>query len=357
MRSALVILLVWVSVGAAAAANPTAHKQPRRFALRDLRVEGNATADERKLLTERVFSTVELMVSDQGDELVHPEDVIAGMAGHADWKTCFDARCGLEVGEALKVDKVLSIGIERSGAQPKGEWTVRIWHFDVRSLRVLPSTDLPCHACTAEEVLGDLSHSLEPVLKSAAVPVCTLKIAARPEGSKVSIDATPMGEAPFTHTIAAGRHEISVERKGFSRGEDAVDCPAGSSQSVVFALTEGVGLVRREEAPAPTGKRSPALKALGASLLVLGVAGIAAGAAELAIDGKGTCSLSSGRTQCKEVYDTGAAGAALVALGGVAVVGGAITFVVDAMRARPSRVQADVRVGPQTAYAGVRGSF
>src|SRR5438552_17400268 len=94
-------------VAGVASAKP-AHRT-RRFVLGDLRVEGNATPAEKKLLEERLWSTIELMVSENADELVHAEDVTAALVGHPDLKGCFDVRCGEQLGEMLKSDKVLSI--------------------------------------------------------------------------------------------------------------------------------------------------------------------------------------------------------------------------------------------------------
>jgi hypothetical protein len=325
----------------------------RKYALRDVRVEGNATPAEKKLLEERILTTVELLIGEKGNEMAHTEEVTAALYRAPHLKSCFDVRCGAELGDMLKADKILSIGVERSGAAGKGDWMVRVWHFDVRSLKVGASVDLPCKACDAQTVVGDLSHSLGPALQTEAGTMCTVKVTSKPEGAVVALSGTPVGVTPFQHTVMPGKHKISVEKEGFSHGEDEVDCPPGSMQNMSFALTPGGGSVHQEAPP----KRSPVLKIVGATLIVLGAAGVAAGAAELYLDGKGTCTLAAGQTQCKEVYDTKTIGGALVGVGAAGIVAGIVTLVVDGVRGKPSKVTADVRLGPSSGFVGVRGSF
>ena len=163
--------------------------------------------------------------------------------------------------------------------------------------------------------------------------MCTLKVTSRPEGATVFIEGTIVGATPFQHTLMPGKHAISVEKSGFSRGEDELECPAGSMQNLSFGLTAGGGAVVHKEEPPRT---SPALKIAGSLLLLAGVAGVASGGAELYLDGRGTCSLASGQTQCQEVYDTKLAGGVLVGVGAVALAAGVITLIVDAVR-KPHR--------------------
>jgi PEGA domain len=349
MRSLLVGTIVFL--GVAQARPPEKSHRVRRYVLRDVRLEGNPSDAERKMLQERVFSTVEMIVGEQGDELVHAEDVLGTLGSHPELKTCFDVRCGSELATLMRADKILSIGIERSGVAGKGDWMVRVWHFSPRSLKVA-ALDLPFSGVDADQLLGELSRSLGPSLVLESGAMCTLKISSRPEGATVYVAGTIVGVTPYQHTILPGRHAISVEKTGFSKGEDELDCPAGSLQNLSFALTAGGGaVVHKEQETAP--KKSPALKIAGVVLVVLGAAGVAAGAAELYLDGRGTCNLAAGQTQCPEVYDTKLAGGALVGAGAAAVAAGVITLVVDAVRKPKAPVSADVGLG----YVGVRGRF
>jgi hypothetical protein len=328
MRFILVGLLAWVGV---AAARP--QHRARRYVLRDVRIEGNPSEQERKLLEDRIWMTVELMVSQNQDELIHVEEVKAALATRPELKTCFDVRCGAELAQILNGEKVISIGIERSGDAGKGDWMVRVWHFDARAMKVGAAVDLPCNGCDADQLVGDLSHSLAPALALEPGAMCTLKVTSRPEGATVLLEGTVVGATPFQHTLMPGKHAIAVEKKGFSRGEDELECPAGSMQNLSFGLTEGGKVVvHKEDAP----RASPVLKIAGSILLIAGAAGVASGGAELFLDGRGTCNLAPGQTQCQDVYDTKLAGGVLVGVGAAALVAGAVVLIVDAVR-KPHR--------------------
>jgi hypothetical protein len=93
---------------------------------------------------------------------------------------------------------------------------------------------------------------------------------------------------------------------------------------------------------------------VGASLLVLGVAGVIGGAVDLARDGKGTCNMAPGQRRCPQVYDTFKSGAALTGLGVAGVVAGAVVLSLDALRGRP---RAYVSVGRDFAYLSVGGEL
>ena len=354
MASLRVLLVLVVACGLAAAKG--APHRARRYVLRDVRIEGNATDAEKKLLNERIWSSLELIVSEARDEIAHAEDVAAALAAHPQLKGGYDARVGVELGDLLKADKVLSFSLERNGPPDKGDWMVRVWHVDVRAFKVGAPVEVPCRSCSAEDVLGDLSHSLQPVLQVEGGAMCTVKVTSRPEGAVVSLDGVAVGETPFTHTVMPGGHPVAVEKQGFSRGEDELECPAGAAQNMSFALTAGGGAVVHQEQL--VAHRSPALKIVGGALIVLGAGGVAAGAADLYLDGRGTCNLAPGQTQCPSVYDTKLSGGVLVGVGIAALVGGVITLVVDAVRgSAPAKAPASASLVPFGGGAGLQGSF
>jgi hypothetical protein len=99
------------------------------------------------------------------------------------------------------------------------------------------------------------------------------------------------------------------------------------------------------------------LKIVGGTLIALGVVGIAGGGAALAVDGKGTCDLPGGQTQCPQVYDTATMGGVLVGLGAAAVVGGVVAIVVDQLRARKKPVAFDVTPLPSGAQVSLKGGW
>jgi PEGA domain len=354
MASLRVLLVLWAACGLAAAKG-AAHRT-RRYVLREVRVEGNASDAEKKLLNDRIWSSLELILSEERDEIAHAEDVAAVLAAHPNLKSGYDARVGVELGDLLKADKVLAFSVTRSGPPDKGDWLVRVWGVDVRAFKVGASVEVPCRSCTADEVLGDLSHSLGPALQVEGGSLCTVKVTSRPDGAVVSLDGVAVGETPFSHSVLPGKHGVAVEKQGFSRGEDELECPAGAAQNMSFALTAGGGAVVHQEQL--VAHRSPALKIVGGALIVLGAAGLAAGAADLYLDGRGSCNLAPGQTQCPTVYDTKLSGGVLVGVGIAALVGGVVTLVVDAVRgSSPAKASGSASLMPTLSGAGLQGSF
>src|SRR5437660_9879007 len=86
---------------------------PRRILLQPLRFSGPVTPAEEKLLQERVFDAVELLLSERGDELVHREDLLAQLQAHPELKDCAQPRCLLQLGDHFGAERVLTVFIER----------------------------------------------------------------------------------------------------------------------------------------------------------------------------------------------------------------------------------------------------
>jgi hypothetical protein len=332
--------LVWLACLCATAAMAA----PRRILLQPLRFAGPVTPAEDKLLQERVFNAVELMLSEWGDELVHREDVLAEVQAHPELKDCAQPRCLLQLGDRFNAERVLTIFIERATGAKRVDWTVHVDQFLVAGAHDAPGTELPCHACNADKLLGDLTHLLDPLLAPGPPePVCRVSVSA-PAGTVVQIDGTPLGPAPFAHTLARGHHEVAAGK--LSR---PIECAAGGDLQVAL-MPEAAKPLALAVAP----RRSPALKILGASLIVLGVAGVIAGGVDLSRNGQGTCDKAPGQKRCPQVYDTFAPGAALTGVGVAGVVAGAAVLTVDALRNRP---RAYVSVGRDYAVLSVGGEL
>src|SRR4051812_27788127 len=99
MRFVLMVATLWMGFGREAeAARPGPTHRIRRYVLRDVHIEGNASDSEKKLLEERIWSTIELIVSENADELAHAEDVAKVLSARPELKGCLDLRCGLQLG-------------------------------------------------------------------------------------------------------------------------------------------------------------------------------------------------------------------------------------------------------------------
>jgi tetratricopeptide (TPR) repeat protein len=102
-------------------------------------------------------------------------------------------------------------------------------------------------------------------------------------------------------------------------------------------------------------RRSRVLIGAGAGLAVLGAAGIGVGAYDLAINGKGTCSLAPGQVRCPSRYDTLGLGGAFVGIGAAAAISGVVLLIIDARHRR--RLHAGLLPTPSGAMLAVGGQL
>jgi hypothetical protein len=357
---AFIVALIAVAASNAVAKPRVQHKQ-RRYAVRAIRVGGNATDEDKAALVPAVGNAVEfVIVGNNGDDLVRDEAAANVEMDHPRLHGCLEPRCNLQFGDLLHAPRVMWIDITRSGPPgAKADWKVAVSQFSAETVRDLGVAELPCHDCTRDELVGKFNVFLDPLFSNEPppLPLCTLKVASQPPGATVMFDSVVVGETPFAHSVAAGTHKVGVEQSDFAPGAADVECAPQATEKLVFALgpkgSQVVQAAPSEERP----RRSLALKLVGGGLLALGAAGIISGALDLSLDGKGTCSLSAGHTQCKQLYSTGTQGAALVGAGVAAAVGGLVMLVVDAVRARPRKLSANVQIGPSAVALGVLGRF
>jgi hypothetical protein len=199
-------------------------RKPRRFAVRAIHVGGNAGDDDRATLAREVGNAIEFVIAGSNrDDLVRAEEGLAVEAAHPGLKGCLTARCNLEFGDLVHAERLLWIDIARSGGPGKGDWKVTVSQFAVDSLRSLGSAELPCAACSREDLVGAINRFLDPLFKNEPppLPLCKLKVVSRPPGATVLVGGEPVGEAPFEHTLSAGRHRVAVEKPGFMRSESS----------------------------------------------------------------------------------------------------------------------------------------
>lgn len=284
MMRALVILLLPSLVWAA----------PRRYAIGEIRVEGDLSALERHDVEERAWRTLALLLPT--DASLAPDDAVKRvLGGRTDLRGCGDDRCNLELGDRLGVERLLTLRIEHGG----DAWTARLLDYAVDAAQVAGTLEFPCRGCNVDALFDGLGRAFTSLVKTdAARPLCALKVASRPVDAMVAVDAVPLGRAPFAHSIAAGRHTIAVEHESFARGQTEIDCPPSGAQDLVFTLS-----AERSFAVVRTAHDRPSRRALlaagGASAILFGaaVAGLAVAAS---YDGKPACD----GPRCAFTYDT-----------------------------------------------------
>jgi PEGA domain len=278
----------------------SAHAAPRGYALRELRVAGDMPEAERQRLKEQTYAAVEMLISGGGGELARAEDVDRVLAERPRLKNCYDWRCHVELGDALKSNRVLIIRIERAGPPGSpGKWTVKAISFAVDAIRLVGTQETTCDACVAEDLIkrDTIIKAITPLIgkNDPTFAVCHLKVDSAPSEARISLDETELGATPFDRTISPGKHTVTVELQGYAPSKLVTDCPKAGDRSLRVELSQST-------APPPPGgngnpppvvpssaDRRPLFRGLGFASVGLAVAGVV---------GLGVAGYYQGRPNC-----------------------------------------------------------
>jgi hypothetical protein len=318
MPRAFVLVLVLASLILPSAASAGA----RRYAIGEIRVEGDVGERERHDVEESAWRTLALLLPT--DATLAPDDAVRrALNGRPELRGCGDDRCMLALGDGLGVERIITLRIEKRD----GGWTARLLDYAVDAAQVAGTLELPCPGCDATALFDRLGRAFTSMLAAEATrPLCKLQVSSQPPSGVVAVDAVPLGRVPFAHTIAAGRHTITVDAPEFARGQAEIDCPAAGAQDLAFTLSADHSVVRQKD------RGGPRAAFVGAGATSLALAGLAvAGLAVAGVyDGRPACDDS----RCAFRYDTGIAigvsAAAVVVFG----VGGVTLLALGARRTR-----------------------
>lgn len=193
------------------------------------------------------------------------------------------------------------------------------------------------HAELADRV-GDLAGELRRKLSSAGEPPPRLRVLTRPHGSEVRLDGVPVGVTPLDITVAAGEHEVMVERPGFVAHRRKLQFGEGATETIAVEL----GPVAPEDGRAPRRLAAP-----GWATLAVGLGAAGGGVALFALDERpvrGDCSGANvdAEGDCKYRHNTLVGGVVLTVAGIAAIVVGAALVAIDRTKSQRSRAQARV---------------
>ncbi len=313
-------------------------KHIRSFAIRELRVDGEMTAAERQRLQERAFTATELIVSNSGGVILPLEDVARVLAERPQLRDCYDWNCHISIADQLKANRVLIVRIERKGPSGKpGNWEVSALSFAADAIRLVGTKSGTCEGCVAEDLIARdiLSKVITPLIKNDQdLPLCRLKVDSKPTEATLALDATQLGRTPFERTVYAGTHTVSIEEKGFARGQAVINCPKDGNQGIRFDLaptgttssiispgptaTVPGSIVESPPKPVPTDRRL-LFRGLGFGSLALAAAGVVGLGVAAGYNGQPSSGCQDGR--CRFQYDTTTAMAVSGVAAGVFAVG------------------------------------
>ncbi len=267
--------------------------------------------------------------------LVRVEFEVVAVAG-AEAAACGDAVCRRELAASANAQYLVAAGITAGDRQYRV--AVELVEGSTGGVIVLASRD--CDVCTVEEVgelLADATGELRTKLDLLASGPPLVAIASNPSGAMVELDGKPIGQTPLEQEVRAGAHAAKITKQGYVAQRLTLHALPGHREALTLELVALPPVV-----PRPQPQRHRDLRPWGWAAAGLGGAGLAAGAALLAIDGRPdrrSCRGSGvdGDGDCRYLYDSTRGGATLVAVGAGAIVSGIVMLAVHARRTAKQR--------------------
>lgn len=270
-------------------------------------------------------------------------------------------RGGLEVVPAAAVRAGPTVGLRQLGSANGARYLVRIEvavagrDYNLRLVLLRADSGEPtitsdelCEICGHEELaerVGDMASTLGRKLGSAVDPQPRLRVLTRPDGSGVSIDGAAVGVTPLDIPVAAGEHEVLVERPGFVAHRRRLTFADGITRTIASEL----GPVAKAEPEQP--RRARRLAPFGWGSLGLGLGATGGGLALVALHQRPILSDCAGANidamgRCKWRHDTLTGGVALSLVGVAVITIGVVLLVIDRRRSRRSQARASMLVHP-----------
>jgi hypothetical protein len=253
-----------------------------------------------------------------GFVLLPPNQVDMKVSERPEFLQCRAGGCLAEEAAFLRVRRLALPRLDRAY---DGGFTVGVTIYDSGQKKLI--ADALARAGNPYELRQAL-QSIASRLHDALTRPGRLEIAATPPAA-LTVDGEARGTTPWASDLPAGDHVVTLEAGGARVERDVTVAPAQTARVDVT--------LSAPPPPRPVADgRHRVLAPLKWTALALGAAGIAAGAALLAIDGHGSCSLGLGQLECPKLWDTRVGGAALTAGGGALVLGSILMFVFDRRR-------------------------
>jgi hypothetical protein len=274
-----ILLFSSLLCGATAAAKQRGPEaRQHRFAIREVRIDGQISDADRKALSTSIANAVALHAAFHGTMI--EDSLVEKLFDERPYlRECFERACHLEVGDRLGADRLIFVRVERKpSSSARADWELRFMSFGVDALRVVDTQTMPCNACTVSEVVNDSSNTLKAFFNNdPPTPLCKLKVSSRPPDGEVILDGSKVGSTPFEHSVAAGRHSIVLQKEGFAKGETEIECAPGHGQDMTFTLSTdrstAISTIIAPTSRAEPVDRRPLFRVLGGISLGLAVAG------------------------------------------------------------------------------------
>ena len=223
---------------------------------------------------------------------------------------------------------------------------------------VIATVDGECDLCGFEEAIAMVeakAAALPPAIERLSATNPVVAFTSSPDGVEISIDGDVVGVTPLEVPLSPGTHRVRGSKDGYEPQTLEVDAVEGVRKELGFSLVSIPDQPKQRTTGEDVTKRPRGMIIGGAVLTSLGIAGAAAGATLLGLNGrsyKRNCEADA-MGNCRRLYSTVVVGSIPTALGSAAFGAGVALLVIASKRGGSSKKT--TRVSP--APGGVRIRF
>ncbi len=253
-------------------------------------------------LAQRFHEAVAQGFQSSAIDIIPPAETRMRLSAVADLDHCAGGPCTQHAAAVLGVGAVVTIHLSALGK----DYSLKLAVVD-RAGQEVARVDETCDVCTVREVVEALHRA----------------------GAKLATDprtqAAPTEAA--TTTTRLPEPVPPAERPVTPPPTEPASSPPSTSSSQ--SRTVAAPVAATSPPSSPGGEPTVLWRGLGGGAVALGAIGLGVGIALLVIDGRPTCNLPDPIHNCPQVYNTKGGGAALVAIGAVALASSGVFFYLD----------------------------
>lgn len=263
----------------------------------------------------------------------------ADEAGDAAKPYCGDSVCWQQLATQYDVTHFLVMVVRFE--EPDYQVDARL--IDGRTGEDAGAQTMTCDLCGLAELgsrVSDVAATMRREVEATLVPPPTLIVTSQPPGAMVMVDGEAIGRAPIELQTVAGEHRIVVEHPDHIREQLDVELVDGVRRELTVRLRPRPAPVVTTTDSGSDG-RGTMLLGVGAATLAAGVGAIVGGAVMLAIDDEPIERDCDGDNvdalgRCRYLHDTLAGGIGLT-VGGVALVGAGVALTIIGAKRRKKK--------------------
>jgi hypothetical protein len=239
--------------------------------------------------------------------------------------------CQAQLATENEVDYALTMRVEHSGQAPSSEsYSLNLSLIDAETADVAATAKPSCTACNAEQIATSLLEPVRAMIKEGqGRQRGTLIVSSEPPGAEVKLGSRVVGKTPYSRAAFVGSYELVLEKKEFQISRTDIEIKEGKPAKYELKLVADVKaqLVIAPPPKAVEKARRPLWRLLaGGVTLGLGVSMMGFGIGALAVNGGCVSDPIPPAAVCSDRFATKTVGGALVGVGVVLAVGGAVAM-------------------------------